>query len=333
MKRLRLAFVLALVASLLGGGLFYVALRQAYPAWDQLNLTNTALSVVVALLSGIAAWLLAWGVSSFKRTFQRAYTYLYIGIIIFGFAQAQYPIASYLNLGDWYLDGFISIPYLVAALCIFGGIRSFARLLNIHTHWASWWVVSLTAVAGMAVVAVLPHGPSDFPWIPLAAGNALAMLDCVFMTFAVVTILYVRHIIAKLYDDALLWLAIAFGVNVFAGLHFIVINLLFARYSNWYFQDSMAVLPFFLGAILLVRAGYAMVLVNDAVTAQATATSGRVPAPGAALPIIDIIVYTAGLASKPREIDQPLNVLRSITAQLQPGQQPTGDGQRRLIGV
>ncbi|HSX00928.1 MAG TPA: hypothetical protein VLF67_01685, partial [Candidatus Saccharimonas sp.] len=46
-----------------------------------------------------------------------------------------------------------------------------------------------------------------------------------------------------------------------------------------------------------------------------------------------IIVYTAGLASKPREIDQPLNVLRSITAQLQPGQQPTGDGQRRLIGV
>jgi len=108
--------------------------------------------------------------------------------------------------------------------------------------------------------------------------------------------------------------------------------LFFSRRSNLYFYDSVSIWPFFVGAVLLMYAGYAMVLVNRQATAQ-TLPSGRAPAATGQLPAIDIIVYLAGLTSKPQEIDPSLNILRQVTAGLQPGEQLSLSDEHQLIGV
>ncbi len=334
MRRIWTVLSLASTATLLSGVLFYVALMRRYDSWDQLNLINTALSVVVAGFSGIAGWLFLQGVQSFKPQLRRAYKLLCVGIVIFGISQAQYPIASYAGASFWYLGGLISIPYLAAAIYIFWGIRSLAGVVTVRSRWLSWRAVIVASLAIVPIVAFLPHTRSDFSESEIALGNALIALDIVFIAFGVVATLRVRALIARMYNSALTWLAMGLGMTVVGGLHYIITNLLIARLDNWYWNDGMAIWPFLIGAVLLVRAGYAMVLVGEEAKAQTTLGDPLVAAAHYDnLPLIDIIVYLAGLASKPQEIDPALDILRGVTANLQPGQTLSEGDERKLINV
>jgi hypothetical protein len=332
MKRLWLQLTLATIVSLLGGALFYTALRKAYPDWSQLNSIDTAISIVVALLSGVAAWLFLQGVSSFKQEFRRAYFLLCVGIVLFGVAQAQYPIASYFNATFWYLDGFIALPYLVAAGFIFAGARALVRVLGIRTRWSAWWAVIAAAIVGVGAVAFLPHARSDYPAQQIMYSNMLTTANIAFFIFAMMSVLRVADSIAQMYVRAMQWLAAALGMGVFAGVHYVVVNLLFARRDNWYFYDSVSIWGFLLTAVLLARAGYAMVLVGAEADAETTPAAQDAPAT-AELPVIDIIVYLASLASKPKALDPTLDTLRRITARLQPGEPITPQDVQALVSV
>ncbi len=312
--------------------MFYVALMHKYSAWDHLNLINTALSVVVAGFSGIAGWLFLQGVQSFKPQLRRAYKLLCVGIVLFGISQAQYPVASYVGASFWYLGGFIAIPYFAAAAYIFWGIRSLAGVVTVHSRWLSWRVVIAASLAFVPIVAFLPHTRSDFSAFEIAFGNALIALVIVFLAFGMMATLRVRALIARMYSSALTWLAMALGMTVVGGLHYIITNLLIARLDNWYWNDGMAIWPFLICSAMLMRAGYAMVLVGEEAKAQiAPGASPVSTARNGSLPLIDIIVYLAGLASKPQEIDPTLDILRGVTVNLQPGQMLSNDDERKLI--
>ncbi|HEX3082464.1 MAG TPA: hypothetical protein VHQ86_04365, partial [Candidatus Saccharimonadia bacterium] len=139
MRRVWKTVLLGTFTSLFMGVWFYLALRNKYHTWDQLNLVNTALWAVVAGFSATAAWLFLQGVQNFRPQLRHAYRLLCIGLIIFGIAQVQYPVASYIHAEFWYLGGFIAIPYLAAAVYMFWGVRSFASLVELRSHWMSWW--------------------------------------------------------------------------------------------------------------------------------------------------------------------------------------------------
>jgi hypothetical protein len=334
MKRFWFTFSLGTTVSVLTGVLFYVALRRHYPEWDQLNLVNTSLSSVVAMLSGLAASLFVRSVRNFKPELRRAYRMLCVGIVLFGLAQVQYPIASYTNASFWYLDGFIALPYLAAALFIFRGVRSFAYSLDVRTRWASLrWAVGACVLVAIAV-AFLPHARSDFSSTQIAATDVLTVIDAVFLVFVAATVNRIKRFIGAVYSNALQRLYIAFIVNILAGVQYIVINILISRDNNWYFYDSMSMLPFVVGAVLLVRAGYAMFLVNRLPISNNVATRQELQAGGPhMLPIISIITYLAALASKPQEIDLTLDVLRAVTSQLKPGQAISETDRQRLVPV
>jgi hypothetical protein len=215
---------------------------------------------------------------------------------------------------------------------MFLGIRAFARILKINTRWASLpWVLGITAVA-VPLVAVLPHGRSDFSSTQIAASNALTAIDVVFLWFTAATVLRIRRLIGPLYINAMSWLYAALGVNILAALHYMVVNLLVPRDSNWYFHDSMATPPFLLGAILLVRAGYAMAAINLRPAVETTPALAS-PNNKETLPLINIITYLAGLASKPEEIDPTLDVLRQVTSTKAPDQPLSPDDEKKLIEV
>ncbi|HEV7454061.1 MAG TPA: hypothetical protein VGO07_02270 [Candidatus Saccharimonadales bacterium] len=334
MKRFWFTFSLGMTVSVLIGVLFYVALQRHYPEWDQRNLVNTSLSSVVAMLSGLAASLFVRSVRNFKPELRRAYRMLCIGIILFGLAQVQYPIASYTNASFWYLDGFIALPYLAAALFIFSGVRSFAYILDVRTRWASLrWAVGASVLVAVAV-AFLPHARSDFSSAQIAATDVLTVVDAVFLVFVAATVNRIKHFIGVRYASAMQWLYVAFVVNIVAGVQYIVINILISRNDNWYFYDSMSIIPFVIGAILLVRAGYVMFLVNRLPVGESAAARQELQASGPhAFPIIGIITYLATLASKPQEIDPTLDVLRAITSQLTPGQAISEADRQRLVPV
>lgn len=49
--------------------------------------------------------------------------------------------------------------------------------------------------------------------------------------------------------------------------------------------------------------------------------------------VLDLVTYTAGLASNPADINSLLDTVREITARLGPGQAPTAEDEKQLLGV
>lgn len=334
MKRFWSTFVLALVASLLVGILFYLALMQHYPEWRTLHLFNTSLTGIMAMFSGVAAGLFVYSMRSFRKELRHAYAVLCVGIVLFGLAQVQFPLASYIDASFWYVDGFIGLPYLAAVLCIFLGVRSVARILDIGTRWASFrWLLGASIVIPF-LVAILPHASSDLTTAQLIGTNALTAFDAVFLLFAVMTIIRIRQFIGPRYVHAMTWLAIACAANIAAGIHYIVVNLVTTSTFNWYFYDAMTAETFFVASVLLVYAGYTMVMVDRSKQLMHAHTihTNRIVAPNG-LPLVDIITYLASLASKPQEIDPTLDILRDVTSQLHSGQRLSKEDEKKLMDV
>lgn len=317
MKSFWTAFRLSIILSLLVGALFYVALQRHYPDWRELHLINASLSGMMAMFSIVAAGLFVYSMRSFKKELRRAYAVMCVGIVLFGLAQAQFPVASYFNAYFWYVDGYIGLAYLVSVVFIFLGVRSVARILKLETRWASFKWLALASVVLPFLVAFLPHTNSDLTPAQLIGSNVLTAFDAVVLGFAVMTLVQVRKSIGPRYLKAMTWLAIALGVNILAGIHYAVVNLITPSTFWWYFYDGMSAEPFFIGSILLVYAGYTMVMIDQPSRAVAVrAPSGKVILSPRGLPLIDIITYLASLASKPQEIDPTLDGLRSVTAGL-----------------
>jgi len=319
-------FWLAMALSVAIGGYFYAAFHRQHPEWDTLNLCNTALSCTMGAFTVIAAWLFVKSVRNFKLEMRLAYRLLCIGIVLLGVAQAQFAVATYLNATFWYLDGFITLPYLLSVLFVFLGTQRFATLLQVRTKWASLpWVIGSSVIIGIAV-GFLPKAPSSFSALQLSVNDGLIALDCVFFVFVVATIARIKQAIGPLYVRAMQWLFAGMLAFLVSGMHYLIVNLLIPRNSNWYFFDSMTTPPFVLSALLLIGAGYAMLSLQLVPTARPVANPQD-------LPLVDMIVYIAGLASAPRQLDTILDPMRSVTANLAPGRPLSGKDISQLARV
>lgn len=314
---LRLGVWLVVLGSLAGGVITYAVtdhFKIIFPI-------TSALAVSTALLNLGAIPLFVAGLKGFKSELRHAYTLLCIGIALFGLAHVQLPVLSWFNWWLWADIGGVALPYLFAVVFIFAGTRQYAYLLNIKSRWTSWhWAIGSALM--LAILATfLPHVKSEVPEYLFKASTALSIWDTAFMGFATVATWSIRKHISHMYVRSMTILFVAFLVITIAGLHYSTIILLLTE-GNWYFDNSIVLIPFMLGALLLVWAGY----VFNTIKADVRSVSSG-------LLSVDVIVYMAELASNQCDIDIILDQLRGVTSRLRPGIQLSTEDTATLDGI
>lgn len=277
--------------------IFAISVNQPFPI-------TSAFAFAAMLLNTGAVPLFLIGLPGFKADLKRAYGLICAGIILFGIAQAQLPILTWFDLWIWADTGGMAVPYLLAVVLIFIGVRRFAALLEIKNRVTSLLWASGVAAGLSLLVSLLPHVQTKVSELPFRLSVALSIWDTVFIAFAAAGVWLIRKRVSHMYVRAMTWLFAAFAMIAFGGLHYAAVTMLFAE-GNWYFDYSAVMVPFVAGAFLLVGAGYVFNMIGHEKRVEVVSFDRQ---------LIDTVVYTASLASDPQKVDVILDDLRVITS-------------------
>lgn len=292
---------LLVAASIAGGALaYYVAARRhvAFPV-------TSAFTITAVILDIGAIWLFLRGLKGFRTEMRRAYVLLSIGIALFGLAQAQIPVVDWFDWWIWVNSGLGLIPYLLAVVLLFLGVRSFGKLFAIKGWWMSVWRVSLVALAVAALALLLPHVHTQTSTALFDIYIVLSVWDTTFVVFSAVILWHIIKRIGRVYVPPMKMLYAGLVVTAVAGAHYTVVALTLTD-GNWYFDESIVVIPFIAGAFLWLWSGYLFNTMH--VSSSQDQHSGS--------QLIDVVVYMGGLASDAAAVDPTLDKVRAITAGL-----------------
>jgi hypothetical protein len=257
---------------------------------------------------------------------------------VFGLAQVQLPLINLYNIGFWVDSGAIALPYLIGVISIFWSMRSLTRLLEVKSIWRSGLVAFAATVLISAIVALLPHVKVAIDELSYHIALSLSIWNSVFITFATILAFKVRQQIGLSYADAMNWLFRALAILSFAGWHYTLVQVFFTI-NDWYYDYSIALIPFVVGGLTLVIAGFTFSSINntdqknDAALAPKATVKKSSPTVLTPSQELEVIVYVANLASNPSDIDPILDEVRFITSRLQPGQAPSLEDQKVLDSV
>jgi len=300
---------------------------------------SLGLAMAAALLNLFAIPFFLVGLKRFKPELRQAYSILSLGIGIFGLAQVQLPFVNFYSTTFWVDSGAIAVPYLAGVICIFWGMRMLARLLSIKTWWTSWLLPLLSAGVVALAISFVPHVAVATDELTYDLALWLTVWNSVFITLAAVLVYKVRQKIGPSYARSMNVLLSAFCILAFAGWHYLVVQLLFTV-GDWYFDYSLAIAPFVVGALVIVIAGYTF----DSIDVQHESRVTPTPEQGKSAPFelltslspsqeLEVVLYVTNLVSNPTDIDTVLDEIRLIAARTQPGQAPTLDDQKRVDAI
>jgi hypothetical protein len=320
--------IATLIVSLLVASWAFFNHQVHHAAWGVLDGIATGMSFAMVVLSFGAAWIFLDGIQHFKAVLQKAYRLLCVGIAFFGLAQVQFGLLIIVLGWTFWLDsGLIALPYLLFALFMFLAMQRFAGILDIRGRAASLGWAIAAAFAAAVLFAYLPHAyTADVTSYRVTVG--LAIWDVVFVGFAAALTLIIKRTIGDAYARAMTWLFWSLVIIGIAGVHFAVVEMIMGP-GNWYYDGSVTIMPFFVGALVMLRAGYEMAMVADAPVSLKQRTDGGEPSSEALL--IDVVVYLASLASVPREIDPMLDTLRQVTSRASNRDHSLGDQDRQAL--
>ncbi len=284
-----------------------------------------ASSIVASLLNLLAIPFFLNGTRQFKAELKRAYIFLCFGIGAFGLAQVQLPLIGIFELGFWINSGGLAVPYLLGVIGIFLGMRAFARLLHIKTFWISPSVALAATIAISLAASLLPHVEVAENELSFQLALALSIWNSVFITFAAMAAFLIRVKIGEAYRHSMGWLCAALAVIAFAGWHYSIIQLTMTT-GDWYYDYSLTIVPFVAGAFILLIAGHAF-NTTDAFNEKGEQLDLQTP------PELNVVLYAAGLASRPEDIDVTLDTVRRITSRWQPGEALSVGDKQALASV
>lgn len=298
-----------------------------------------AISLTATLLFGSAAVFYLRGLRYFKTNLRIAYSMLSVGIAMLGIAIAQLPFINLFSLTFWVESGLMLLPYLVAVCLIFGGVRQFARSLQLKSKWFAFWLAGSVAIVAGLGAAMLPHAPSALAEIERMGSVWLTMVIAVFFAFAARGILLIKRSVGVSYAHGLAWLFVAMVAASVSAAHYVGV-LILSPGSGFYYDWSIAILPFNVAGWLFMKASAAFNAINETVPA------GHYPLPlrkffglpeglddKATISSIDIIVYTMGMASDPAKADALVDDMRVITSRVDGDEALTAQDQITLLRV
>lgn len=225
--------------------------------WDgsSLNFHYTlANSILYTLLHTGAAILFISGVDAYKAALRSAYIKIAIGIALVGGGLAQ---VVFLNIFDliqtpWVQYGGVMLPFVVAGLAIYFGIRSMAMLIGVRSILTNIWFVLPVFIACIVIVSLLPHHPSSLPELSFDIANAISVWDVVLYAASLGLVLQMKARSGAHYKKAITWLSIGLIGSVVITLYVLLGALLSGVTPSDYLLDTIVII----GGLLYLKAGY-----------------------------------------------------------------------------
>lgn len=295
-------------------GLTILAASTAFYAFPVVTEAQLEAAVAIAFaasltqLGGVGYFLSS--LRSFKKELRRAYYLLALGIFIFSFVQLLPSLTLVPGIVNLLTNPTVSaaaflLPFLLGALLIYLGVRSFARLLETPSVWRSIWLVGglslAAAAAALLLPANLPAGTDVYTYRVYKASISLASWCGMFGLAATILTFTIRRAIGPVYKNAMTWLAVALAVLTLTTFHEVIVKTYFL--TSGYVTHQYSLWPYLAVGTLFLIAGYAF-----ASTKRQTLFISGNPS------YLDIVVNVAKLASKPAEIDVTLDKVRAISA-------------------
>ncbi|HLZ14547.1 MAG TPA: hypothetical protein VKQ34_00995, partial [Candidatus Saccharimonadales bacterium] len=268
---------------------------------------------------------------SFKSGPRTAYRMLAYGIVLLSLAMLQLPILGLFDLWNtfWATSGAAIVPFVVAALLIYAGLRRLAFEMQIHGRHTSFWLA-----CSLAVVIAIPTGIVAHFWALYKAKGidvycGVVAFGTVFMIMTVSLAQIVTNSIGAAYQRAMRGLVITLGMLTFGGLHEVVTTMLFS--STSIFENYGVYLwPFIATGMLFLRPGYEFHQLVMVPAEQMPAAVTREPDDGEYITSITVI---ADLASRPEAIEPVLEELREFTAWKHAGEALLPADKQRLLTI
>ncbi len=225
----------------------------------------TAMVVAMASLGGSVLFL--GSLQHFQAKLRLAYRLFAFGILLFGLALIQLPIIGFKDAWNsmYANSGLVIVPFIFATLLIYAGMQHFALLLGVKSRLTEWRSV-LSVAAGATVISFV-GGHYVARYHDIAGTDiyiAIVAWSAVTITFATLLARGIVDRIGPFYQSAMRWLVSALVVLTFAAWHEYVINY-FMNNDFGYVAYGWSFWPFILSGIMLLKAGYAFVLLGTKV--------------------------------------------------------------------
>jgi hypothetical protein len=302
MTKINKIFIVFLLVTFVGA-----AVPLFFPDLSAMGLTGTVVVTIISTATLLGAvWFFLSSLQTFKRGLKTAYYFLAAGIMSYSLILLQFFLVLFAGIEDVFLRNMLFlVPYGLALLLMYCGMRIFARLLGVKSLWCSFLFVFGAATLVALAATQLPHSEEL-----IAIGIDEATLDLIsgiltWSTFvgiaSVVLILYVRHLINPTYKAAMTWTALAQCMLAFSALHELITKIYF--FDSSYVASDFSQWPFVLTGVLFLRAGLYF-----------QETKGKVVQLPDNASYVDIVAATAELVSKPTAVGTELSLLRAIEA-------------------
>ena len=210
-----------------------------------------------------AALLFTINLDAYKAKLRQAYVTVAVGIIISAVGLLQIPVIQVLDATQsfWVHSGIIVLPFLLANLIMYLGIRYHARLIGIIHPLSRVWLAIPIALAITIAAAFLPHVATDTSELAYGIGIGVTAWGAGMILFAAILAFSIRQRTGAHYRQAMTWLALVFFANFFIlGVQF------FRTLLTTETTDLLSKIMIFLaivGAAMWLRASYVFARTKD----------------------------------------------------------------------
>jgi hypothetical protein len=267
------------------------------------------------------------GLKNFTAKLKVAYGIFCGAVIMFALSELTVPIGTVVEqFGYTWLPTAGLLLMIVGSICgMYVGVKLFANLFSVKSLWSKPWLVIALGIVTAVAAFFLPIGPNVGMYdegIEAAKGNnSLMALALVLFLASSMLAFHIKQKVTVTYKKALSWFFAA--LLSFVAVTIITMGaIILLGNGHWFIGNGYSILTQAVLALFLLKAAYEFNAIGTLVVTTK---------PASAVNIVDIVVATAQKASDFAAIDPWLDTLRSTTARLGPGQQPSKEDEVLLI--
>lgn len=246
-----------IIALLVALSTLLIPMSSNYDSWLLFHVP-LATTISYAVLHMGAALLFLLSLSAYKAKLRQAFISISIGIVALALGTLQVAVIAAFDWWNtaWAKDGYIIIPFLLAAFVVYGGTRTLAKLVGTKTMLVKGLLVLPGVLALSFVSLFFPHVASSTPEVQIRASNLfLTWTVLMYFVCALITVAVSRQI-GDHYKKAMGWLAAGFLVSCFVLVLAIIHSLLFPGSTTQDAGDVVVDVVGLFAGLAYLRAGY-----------------------------------------------------------------------------
>lgn len=314
MKSVRItAYIVSILAVVSSCGAFLLPLEPATKG-------SLAVALMVAEMHTGATIIYLTSFQKFTRRLKVAYGFICATSILATLGTLQLLVVSAFGLRStsWVEYGGTEFPFLLSLFVVYVGYSLFGTLLGIKTVGKTPWAVGVIAVLLAIGSTVLPHVPKldPEPAVDLSIAFSTAQVVCLLPTVSLLFVLKRRA--GPLYTPALAWMMLSLSAALLAaGVH--LWQYIFLPDDHWFVVYRF--FSIFLGISGIFSLKAAISFSNIPLASELSPYLGSLTFFGKLrrpkteeFTLVDVVIFTANLASNVKALDPFLDTVRYLTS-------------------